>query len=113
MFTFKTEKPTGRYRSFFQSSHYIKIKRFEVGCIEPEEPFKIKFMIIKADIMEDGNKNCCWKWITLKKESKTLEEAKEFLNKNFDAITTKFKLITPETENHSTEVTSKVENIAP
>lgn len=26
-FTFKTEKPTGRYRSFYPDHHYVKLKK--------------------------------------------------------------------------------------
>jgi len=86
-FTFKTEKPTGRYRSFYSSSHHIKLKGFEVGSINPEKPFKIRFMVMKnGTTITDDNPNCKWKWITLKHESETLEAAKEWLNANIEGI---------------------------
>lgn len=92
-FTFKTEHPTCRYRSFSQDSHHIKLNKIEVGSIEPEAPFKIRLMVIKSDIMEDGNPNCIWKWIRLKKESASLQEAKDFLNGHFSSIISKYQLV--------------------
>ena len=91
-FTFKTDKPTGRYKSFFEAYHHIKLKGEDVGSINSKEPFSIRLMVMKKDILEDKNPNCPWKWITLKAEFKSLDEAKEFLNKNFEAITTKWAL---------------------
>ena len=84
-FTFKTTKPTGRYSSFRDDFHDIKIKGIVVGTIT-DETWKINLMVEKADIMEDGNPNCQWKWIRLKKESNSLQEAKDFLNANFKEI---------------------------
>lgn len=90
-FTFKTGKPTGRYRSFFTTNTDIKIKGKIVGLILGEN-FTIGFMKIKEDIMEDGNKNCPWKWVYLKKKSSSLEEAKEWLNSVSDNIVAKYNL---------------------
>ena len=90
-FTFKTEKPTGRYSSFFPRTHYIKLNKKEVGLIV-DITWDIRLMVYKSDILEDGNPNCDWKWIKLKKESETLQEAKDFLNNNIDAILNKYKL---------------------
>jgi len=65
-FTFKTERPTGRYRSFYSSNHIIKLKKIPVGMIYPSgldsPPFSIHLQVIKKDLMEDGNKNCEWRW---------------------------------------------------
>ena len=81
-FTFKTEKPTGRYKSFESESHYIKLKRKTVGSIDSED-FKIRLSVIKEGLkITDNNPNCDWKWVTLKKENKSLQEAKDFLNTN-------------------------------
>lgn len=91
-FTFKTEKPTGRYRSFLPEHHYVKLKKQTIGTIDDEQPHEIRLMVVKQDIMEDGNPNCDWKWIQLKAEFKTINEAKEFLNVNFIAINAKWKL---------------------
>jgi hypothetical protein len=77
---------------FQHDEHNIKLYKTEVGLICHEVPFKIRLQVVKQDINEDGNPNCIWKWITLKKESKTLEEAKKFLNDNFVTITTKYKI---------------------
>jgi len=85
-FTFKTTKPTGRYRSFSNDHHDIKLQKVEVGTIDYEAPFKIRLMVVKADIMEDGNKNCPWKWMRLKKEFTSLQEAKDWLKANYEQI---------------------------
>jgi hypothetical protein len=90
-FTFRTEKPTGRYRSFGNDGHIIKIGKNEVGLIA-DESWKIRLMVVKNDPMEDGNPNCSWKWITLEKESSSLQEAKDWLNANFDALNNKYKI---------------------
>lgn len=92
MFTFKTVKPTGRYKSFFPEHHLIKLKKVEVGTVSDQEGHKIRFQVIKADINKDGNPNCSWEWITLHKESATVDEAKEFLKTNYEAIIKKYIL---------------------
>lgn len=93
MFTFKTEKPTGKWKSFQDPQHYIKLKKIEVGMIEPNPPYKISFMVIKDDINEDKNPNCTWKWVYLKAKFDNLQSAKNFLIENFNAINEKFKLV--------------------
>jgi len=91
-FTFKTIKPTGRWKSFEHNINEIKIKGKVVGVIRDEKPYKIRLQVIKKDIMEDNNANCEWKWITLKKESESLQEAKDFLNKYVSEINNKYKI---------------------
>ncbi len=91
-FTFKTEKPTGKYKSFSSPSHLIKLNKKEVGIIGDKSPYKIKLMVVKKDINEDGHPNCKWKWITLKKESKSLQEAKDFLNETIEAVMCAYEL---------------------
>lgn len=49
-------------------------------------------MIIKSDILEDGNANCDWKWITLNRNFTSLDEAKIWLNENINLILGKWKL---------------------
>lgn len=90
-FTFKTEKPTGKYRSFGKNNNNILLTRKLVGLIDPDN-FKIRLMIVKDDINSDGNPNCIWKWITLSKNSETLEDAQKFLNDNINAIIMKYTL---------------------
>lgn len=90
MFTFKTEKATGRYRAFFPDSHIIKINKKKVGNITDSRPHKIRFMVIKSDINEDGNPNCSFKWITLKKECETVKEAKEWLKTVYNDLIEKY-----------------------
>ena len=81
--TFKTEKSTGRYASFYPDTHHIKYNKQEVGAISDKSPHSITLRIV------DGNS---WRWITLKGEFKSIDEAKEFVSKNFDAILAKWDL---------------------
>lgn len=90
-FTFKTTKPTGKYASFYNPSHDIKLNKKDVGSIV-DGKWTIRLKVVKDDIMEDGKPNCPWEWISLKKESSSLQEAKDFLNANFKTITEKFNL---------------------
>jgi hypothetical protein len=92
-FTFKTNKATGMYRSFYPNTHIIKLNKLNVGEISDNEPYKIRLQIMKKDLMEDKNPNCDWRWITLKTPSfNELQEAKDWLNKNITGITTKWEL---------------------
>lgn len=90
-FTFKTIKPTGKYKAFFPTSHTIKLGKSVVGEIN-EEDFKIRLMVIKDNINEDKNPRCVWKMVTLVKKNSSLQEAKDFLNQNFKAINEKYRL---------------------
>lgn len=90
-FTFKTEKPKGRYKSFESPYHKVKMGGKVVGSID-HDTWRIRFMVYKTDTITDDNPNCEWKWIGLSKRCESLEEAKEFLNANFDEINKKFKL---------------------
>lgn len=87
-FTFKTENNG----AWSPPSYYVKIKRMEVGQIHPEPPHKIMLAVEKADANEDGHPNCPWKWVTFKKESESVAEAKAWLNENIDAILAKYSL---------------------
>ena len=91
-FTFKTTRPTGSYAWLHKPYHNILLNKIFVGAIEHDKPHLIRLMVMKADIMEDGNINCKWKWITLKNEFESLDEAKVFLNENIEIITTKYKI---------------------
>ena len=94
-FTFKTEQPTGRFRSFDNPVYHIKYQKKEVGIIGCEFPHKIRLQVLKTDKdlkAPDNNPNCEWKWIRLKKESESIEAAKTFLNENIDRITFLYKI---------------------
>jgi hypothetical protein len=91
-FTFKTHRETGSYAWLHKPYHKVFLNKNEVGSIEPDKPHKIRLMVMKKDILEDGNCNCEWKWITLKRESESLQEAKDFLNENIDVILTKYTI---------------------
>jgi hypothetical protein len=90
--TFKTEKPVGRWKAFESIFHYIKLNKKGIGTIDHNEPHAIRLMVIKDDIMEDKNPNCTWKWIQLNKQSKSLEEAKTWVETHFEAIAAKYKI---------------------
>lgn len=85
-FTFKTIKPKGRWASFNSNENQIKLNKKQVGSIDDEIPFKIRLMIIKKDIGEDGNTNCPWKWIQLKHEFESIKQAQIWLNQNFERL---------------------------
>lgn len=93
-FTFKTEHPTGRYRSFEKDLHIVKYNKVEVGTISDDKPCHVKLRVIKGDILEDGNVNCEWKWVTLKKDFSSVQEAKDFLNQHVEEIHAKVRLVT-------------------
>ena len=90
-FTFKTEKATGKYRSFEPDRHVVKYNKKECGTIHDGEPYTIRLQVMKNK--EEAEKsNCPWKWIKLKKESKSLQEAKDYLNTMVEKIHSTFTL---------------------
>ena len=76
--SFKINKPTGNYKSFFNTNLDIKCNNIIIGN-SSDNDFKLRLIVIKKDILEDGNKNCSWKWITLSKEFKSFDEIKFFI----------------------------------
>lgn len=91
-FTFKTTKPTGRYKSFYEPYHEIKLKGDVVENID-SITYKIRLMVMKDGLsIVDDNPNCDWKWITLARNSTSLNDAKEWLNYKFVDITEKYQL---------------------
>ena len=88
-FTFKIDRATGRYASFFADNVDIKIKgkvvgSFSYGIVRGRD--RILFHV-KDETQKSGFRN-----IVLKKEVTTINETKQWLNDNFEAITTKFQL---------------------
>jgi hypothetical protein len=88
-FTFKTEKSTGRYRSFYPDSHYIKLQGKQVGSISDDLDHKISFMV-KVEPTTDKPAN--FKHVTLTRQFTNLMEAKYYLNANFEKIIQQFDL---------------------
>lgn len=89
--SFKTNKPTGRYKSFYHDHHQIKVNGFVTGEINSNDfkrEFEIRLMVIKNDKYDDGNPNCKWMWITLKYKFQSLQECKDFIKANLGGITT-------------------------
>ena len=88
-FTFKIHRATGRYASFFADHVDIKIKgkvvgMFSCGSVTSED--RILFHV-KDETQKSGFRN-----VVLKKEVTTINETKQWLNENYEAITTKFQL---------------------
>ena len=91
-FTFKTEKAKGSYRSFFPDTHQIKLNKIMVGNILNDPPHHIRLMVFKDDINEDGNPNCSWRWVELRKDFESVKDAKIFLNNHYLAIMDKYNI---------------------
>lgn len=93
-FTFKKYVPTGRWASFELDSAEIKLNKVVVGSISESKDggYSIGFMVVKDDIMEDGNPNCKWKWVWLKYKGKNYNDAKSYVTCFNDEIQKKFNL---------------------
>ena len=91
-FTFKTEHPTGRYKSFYNDTIHIKYNKIECGVIGESKPHHIMLKIIKKDIMEDGNPNRIWRWMTFKKDFESIQDAKNWINQYKKQILNKYNL---------------------
>ncbi len=70
----------------------IKVNKKRIGLIIPPSwnsshyNWIIRLMVVKENILEDGNENCSWKWIQLKKHFETEGLAREFLNNHIDFL---------------------------
>jgi hypothetical protein len=91
-FTFKTEKPTGSWRSFYPDIIHIKYNKIEVGNIGSEKPHRISLQVYKKDIMQDNNPNCEWRWAHFKKEFESVDSAKQWINDNRGDIFKTYKI---------------------
>lgn len=80
--TIKANRPTGRFKSFYDSYIDIKCDGEIIGSIENEVPHKIRLHAIKKDINEDGNLNCKWRWKTVKASFNNIAEVKKYVNDN-------------------------------
>jgi hypothetical protein len=91
-FTFKTHKPTGKYKAFDNISIDIKYEKAVVGVIDSEIPYRVRLMVKKTGTLTDNNPNCSWLWIVLKNEFENIDTAKLWLNVNKDLIFGLYKL---------------------
>lgn len=95
-FTFKINRPTGKWKSFDYTTVDVKLDGKRVGTISENRIYstqwKISFHIEKKDIMEDGNPNCTWRNIFLANKFSSIEEAKNWLNENIDTLMKKYAL---------------------
>lgn len=91
-FTFKINKSTGQYRSFYPDNVDIKLNKKLVGHIGTKNlsgPWQVSLAIKKEKTNGDP---ADFKWIYLKKEYSSINEAKEMLIRNTEAIIQKFDL---------------------
>ena len=71
----------------------ILFGKSEIGSIlDSGNGFHVSLMVIKADIMEDGNPNTVWKNVILTKRFSELDHARDFVRKNWETIKTTFDL---------------------
>jgi hypothetical protein len=94
-FTYKKDIPTGRFRSFELEHHDIKLKKKVIGHIYEDREchkFHIQIAVNKKDIITSTNPNCTWKWVFLKKEFSSANEAREFLDNKCESICSTFDL---------------------
>lgn len=89
-FTYKTEKGEGRFASFYDPCHYIKLEGVSIGQIV-HKTWRIKFRIMKTEIYTDNNPNCPWVWITLGYKPTSLIDAKIWLRANAERLQTMYK----------------------
>lgn len=84
-FTFKEHKPTGRYKSFYNSYWDIKLKKKACGHIHRNDDgeFTITLSIKKEKTKEDP---CSFRNAKLKAKFSTIEETKNFLEQNTNKI---------------------------
>lgn len=52
-------------------------------------------MVTKEDIMEDGNQNCVWRWIKIKKEFSSVKDAKAWVIENSIIIQESINIFKP------------------
>jgi hypothetical protein len=98
--SFKKEpKSTGLARvANPHSSTKILINKEWCGTIQ--HPFKyskndlwtVGLMIIKADIMEDDNPNCPWRWAWMKTQFKDDVEAKAWIKENWEMLLMRYDI---------------------
>ena len=80
-FTFKTVKPTGRYRSFYKNDYHIKMNGQICGNLfYDKDGWYVSLLVYKKDLNEDGNPNCEFKHIYFTQRLPSLEECKTWLN---------------------------------
>ena len=90
-FTFKTEKPKGRWKSFDHDIYHIKLNKVEIGMfVTVGEVFRVRLRVMKTDKITDSNPNCPWKWIHLKGDFKTLQDGKDWVKRNTTGLLKKF-----------------------
>jgi hypothetical protein len=97
--TFKQLIATGRFRSFANEEHEIKLGGRPIGSIvrlsgnslqkiPPELVGKYKIRLMVVDPSQPGG----WGWIRLKYHGDSAQETKEWLVKNWSVISSKFQI---------------------
>ena len=83
MFTFKRNKPTGRYASFSNIMTEVKIKGNQCGTINEGGGFNnwSATLAVKDEKAKSG-----WRWATLKRKFESEQEARDFLKDNYTKL---------------------------
>jgi len=94
--TFKREIFDNRWIG--QPSVDIKLNKKVIGSISAPRNFlqrnywQIGYAVVRKELMEDGNPNCKWRWITLELKHDNLNLAKEFVRKEENNILKQFNI---------------------
>jgi hypothetical protein len=93
-FTFKINRSTGPYRSFYPDTVDIKIDKKIVGSITTKNGhlsghWKVSLCVKDNSPIRPSMK---FRWATLAKECETIDDAKKWLLKNQEGITNKYDL---------------------
>lgn len=65
---------------------------------DKDNKWAIRLSTKKQDILEDGNANCTWKWVFLKTEFNSEEDARDYLKRNIGEIMKKYNMYCIEDE---------------
>lgn len=92
--TFKTTKPTGRFKSFYDAYHEIKVNGISIGIIDydGDDSFNIRLKIVKNEKFNNNNPNCKWIWIKLTHSFNSLQDAKDKIKSDLADILERNKI---------------------
>ena len=97
----KGEKPKGlaSVANPYPSTYILSDKNW-AGSIHPPSyssktnSWRVGIMVIKADIMEDKNPNCAWKWVHFAEEFETEALARVWIKEHWKSLNEKYNIRT-------------------
>jgi hypothetical protein len=91
-FSFRKVIQAGKWRSFQEECHEIKLNKKVVGRIKwsREDGLFLISLVVKKNVTKEDPAS--FKWITLKGRYNTAEEARQMLGKNIDIILQRYNL---------------------